>query len=56
MRLCASNLGTGIREDLCFRQPEPEAEGYWGGYMMLIALYVSLGRRAPPTVAHRFVN
>lgn len=27
MRLCVSILGIGIRGDLCFEQPEPEAEG-----------------------------
>lgn len=27
MRLCVSNLGTGVKGDLCFEQPEPEAEG-----------------------------
>lgn len=31
MRLCVSNLGTGVREDLCFEQPEPETEGCWRG-------------------------
>lgn len=31
MRLCVSNLGTGVRGDLCFEQPEPEAEGCWRG-------------------------
>lgn len=44
MRLCVSVLGSGKR-GLCFEQPEPEAEG-WGRCMMLIALYLSLGRRA----------
>lgn len=41
--------GDGVRGDLCFEQPEPEAEGCWrgeGGGVMLIALYLSLGRRA----------
>lgn len=48
MRPCVSNLGTGKR-GLCLEQPEPEAEGIGGGSggcMMLIALYLSLGRRA----------
>lgn len=30
MRLCVSILGIGIRGDLCFEQPEPEAEGCSG--------------------------
>lgn len=31
MRLCVSNLRQEFKRDLCFEQPEPEAEGCWQG-------------------------